>query len=278
MINSETKLIGIIGKPITHSKSPIMHNTLFSYHGLNYRYVAFNLDRENLEEAIRGIRALKFRGLNVTIPYKVDVIPYLDEIAEDAIAIGAVNTIVNDDGRLIGYNTDSDGYIRSLIEETGIALQGKKILMLGTGGAARAIGYGLVKSNIESLAIASRKELNAERLAHDIGSNNIATVSYDEIESFARNADIIINTTPVGMYPNIDNTLINSEWFNSNQIVSDIIYNPLETKLLKDAREKGATTHNGLGMFVYQGLIAFEKWTGITPDPVMMRKTVIDTL
>ena len=278
MINSETKLIGLIGDPISHSKSPIMHNTMLDKLGLNYRYLAFNVSANRLEQALDGIRALNIKGINVTIPHKVNVMKYLDDISEEAIKIGAVNTIVNQGGKLIGYNTDGEGYVRSLVEETGVSLKDKRIMLLGAGGAAKAIGYTLSMRNLGSIVIINRNLEKATELKAVIGKNvSTDSAGIDEINDYINNVDIIINTTSIGLYPNIEQSLINKELINPSHLVSDIIYNPLITKLLIDADNKGAMVHTGLGMFIYQGAIAFEKWTGVYPDTKFMRDTVIDS-
>lgn len=276
MINNETKLIGLIGHPVAHSKSPQMHNTMFDNLDLNYKYFAFDVQQNQLEQAIEGVKALNISGLNVTIPHKVNVMTYLDEISDEARAIGAVNTIVNLDGKLIGYNTDGQGYVRSLIEETGINIEGKKIIILGAGGAARAISYTLSKQLIAELIIANRNLEKAKQLQH-ILEQNVSTnvISYDEIKSYIEEVDIVVNTTSIGMHPRIDQSPINKERINSNHLISDIIYNPLETKLIKDAIQQGAQVHTGLGMFIYQAVIAFEKWTGVSPNPKVMRQSVL---
>lgn len=278
MINSEIELIGLIGNPVKHSKSPLMHNSMFDKLNLKYQYLAFNVMQNDLERAINGIKALNMKGANVTIPHKVEAMKFLDEISDEASQIGAVNTIVNHDGKLIGYNTDGEGYLKSLIGETAISLKGKKIMILGAGGAARAIAYTLSQQNIDSIIIINRNIEKAKDLKVIIESNTSTEIAeIADISKYIDNIDIIINTTSIGLYPNVDQTLIAKEWIKASHLVSDIIYNPLVTRLLADANEKGAMIHSGLGMFVYQGAIAFEKWTGIFPDTEFMRKTVIDS-
>lgn len=279
MIDSTTQLIGLIGNPIKHSKSPEMHNAMFEKLNLNYRYLAFEVEEPQLKAAINGMKALGIRGFNVTIPYKVKVMDFLDEISEQAMEIGAVNTVVNQQGKLIGYNTDGEGYVRSLLEETGIDLNNKKILILGAGGAAKAIAYSIAKYPIKKLTIYSRNISKGNLLFEALKQKTtVELIDDNQLKSLVEQSDIIINTTPVGMSPNILDSLINPKWLNEQQVVSDIIYNPLETQLLKDAKSKQATIHTGLGMFIYQGLIAFEKWTEITPDADQMRKIVMESL
>lgn len=279
MISNDRQLIGLLGSPVKHSKSPLMHNTLFEKYGLKYEYIAFNVAEGDLESATNGLRALNFVGANVTVPHKVAIIPYLDAISPEAAKIGAVNTLVNKNGRLIGYNTDGVGYLRSLAEETNVDLADKNVLLLGTGGAARAIACALSDQNIKSLTILSRDTKKAEKLLNRIGCKIPAEIAIiDEIHKYIGGADLIINATTVGMSPGVDKTLVPKELICSNQLISDIVYNPLVTRLLREANEQGATTHSGLGMFVYQGALAFEKWTGILPDINFMKETVLAAL
>jgi len=279
MINSETKIMGVIGHPIVQSKSPIMHNAMLQKLGLNMIYAAFDVEPDRLEQAILGVKAFHMPGLNVTIPHKVEVMKYLDHLSEEAQAVGAVNTIVNQNGKLIGYNTDGEGYVRSLVEETGVQLKGKKVAILGAGGAARAISHAISQHEIGQMMIVNRdieKANQLKKVIHHQVENEV--MGYDQFSAFIKEVDIIVNTTSVGMYPDLSKSLIPKKWIKPHHLVSDIIYNPLETKLLKDARLQGAKTHHGIGMFVYQGVIAFEKWTGIVPDPEWMRKVVLDSL
>ncbi|KXG44993.1 shikimate dehydrogenase [Tepidibacillus decaturensis] len=279
MVNSETGIIGLIGHPVAHSKSPQMHNASLRNLGLNDIYLAFDVKPENLKDAIQGMRALYFKGCNVTIPHKVNVIPFLDEISEEAARIGAVNTIVNKDGKLIGYNTDGEGYLRSLKEETGFQLHGKRIMILGAGGASRAISYTLSHQPIEGIVLVNRDLNKANALLNELKQTDFhKAITYHELPYEMEQVDLIINTTSIGMYPNIKETLIKKEWIQPHHLVSDIVYNPLETKLLQDAKAQGAKIHSGLGMFIYQGVIAFEKWTGITPDTNIMRRVVLDSI
>ncbi|WP_339063808.1 shikimate dehydrogenase [Tepidibacillus marianensis] len=207
--DSQTKLIGLIGHPVSHSRSPQMHNAMFKLMGLNYSYLAFDVVSEQVQQAIEAMRALKIRGLNVTIPHKVEVMKYLDQISEEAEQIGAVNTIVNQDGKLIGYNTDGEGYLRSLIEETGINLSGKRILLLGAGGAARAIGYTLSNQRIGQLHLVNRNENKAHTLKQDLEHYaEVKVFSIEQLEQAVKESDVLINTTSIGMSPNVDQSLI----------------------------------------------------------------------
>ncbi len=279
MISNERQLIGLIGSPVKQSKSPLMHNALFEKYGLKYEYIAFNVAEKDLTSAVSGLRALNFAGANITVPHKVAIIPHLDAISPEAAKIGAVNTIVNKNGRLIGYNTDGEGYLRSLLEETKYDLAGKNVLLLGAGGAARTIACVLSEQEIASLTILNRDLKRAEWLQGRIDCDFPVKIAIiDKIQEYIGAADLIINTTTVGMSPGVNKTLVPKDLIRSDQMVSDIIYNPLITRLLREAYEQGAATHSGLGMFVYQGALAFEKWTGISPDTDFMKEIVLAAL
>ncbi len=274
-IDTSTVMFGVFGDPIKHSKSPVMLNRAFRETGLNCAYAAFHVLPGQLRDAVAGIRALNFRGVNVTIPHKVEVMSYLDEIDEGARVIGAVNTIVNDGGKLIGYNTDGIGYVRSLKEEAGFSPKGKRILVIGAGGAARGVAYALALEEPAAVWIANRTADKARELARDIGVfAESAGVGLDVIEPLKDQVDLVVNTTQVGMHPNVDETPIDTSWFHPGLTVSDIVYNPLMTRLLAEAKERGANIHGGLGMFIYQGAYAFEYWTGMPAPVKAMREAV----
>ncbi len=282
VIDSQTVMYGVFGDPVKHSKSPIMLNRAFRETGLNAAYSAYHVAPERLGEAIAGIRALGFGGVNVTIPHKVEVMRYLDEIDADARAIGAVNTVVHRDGRLIGYNTDGIGYVRSLKDETGIQLAGKRILLLGAGGAARGVAYALANEQPERIWIANRTKERAIELAQAISARVPSTgIGMDELDA-AGAIDLIVNTTSSGMHPHVDELPVPLDWLERRAgidvTVSDLIYNPLETRLLSLAAGKGARTHGGLGMFINQGAYAFEYWTGIPAPVEAMSETVRSAL
>ncbi|WP_204517841.1 shikimate dehydrogenase [Brevibacillus fulvus] len=279
MITSTTKLVGLLGHPVGHSFSPLMHNAAFAEKGLPFAYAAFDVDPARIGEAIAGIRALGLRGVNVTIPHKVAVMPYLDEIDPLAAQIGAVNTIVNEQDKLIGYNTDGPGYVRSLTEETGINLQGQTVTIVGAGGAARAVAFSLAKQQVKEIRLINRSRAKAEELAEQLSAILPAVVvEAEQSKEAIANSGLLINTTSVGMYPNVADTPIAAEWLHRDLIVSDLIYNPFKTRLLALAEENGATAHSGFGMFINQGALAFELWTGLDAPAELMRKTVLDAL
>ncbi|QAY65304.1 shikimate dehydrogenase [Paenibacillus protaetiae] len=278
-IDSHTVLYGVIGDPIRHSKSPIMLNRAFRETGINGVYTAFHITEDKLADFIAGVKAMGIRGVNVTIPHKLNIMKHLDEIDPGALAIGAVNTIVNDNGRLTGYNTDGVGYVRSLKEEAMPDISGKRVLVIGAGGAARGIVYALAGERPERITIANRTIDKAEELARSFSSRaELQAIANDRLQEACGEADLVINTTSVGMYPNVQDTPVGKGWIREGAVVSDLIYNPLVTRFLKEAEESGCRIHGGLGMFVHQGAIAFEYWTG-RPAPVhAMRETVMASL
>jgi len=265
MITGKTKITGVIGHPIEHSMSPPMHNNAYKQLNMDYVYVAFHVQPEDIEKLITSAKTLGIRGLNVTIPHKTTIIPYLDEIDETAKKIGAVNTIQFKDNKAKGYNTDGIGAIKSIQEYT--TLQDKNILILGAGGASKAISFTLINENINSLTIANRTKENAEQLIENIKKQtNFTKIQYhtiNDVDEIIEDMDIIINTTPIGMYPHHEvKPPIKTDNINKNHIVMDIIYNPLETQLLKQSKENGAQTINGTSMLINQGLVSFEIFTG----------------
>ncbi|MEW6607160.1 MAG: shikimate dehydrogenase [bacterium] len=282
-INALTKIVGLIGYPIDYTLSPVMHNAAFKELNLNFVYLPFKVKPENLNLAINGLLGLNIPGANVTIPYKEMVMKYLDEFSYEAGLIGAVNTICVDDGKLIGDNTDGKGFVASLIEEMNVDPADKKVFILGAGGAARAIGFSLAKSGIKRITFMDKDVVKAETLTtqtkHHFPKLCIETVRLEdkEFEDNIKDSDILINATPCGISGN-DPVLINPDWLSSKQLVYDIIYKPVQTPLLKVAREKGCKTQNGLGMLVHQGALAFELWTGKKAPVEIMRKAVIKGL
>lgn len=275
-IDSHTVLYGVFGDPIRHSRSPIMLNRAFQESGVNGVYAAFHVKPEELGDAVRGIKALGYRGVNVTIPHKVDVMNYLDEIDEGARIVGAVNTIVNDNGKLKGFNTDGIGYVRSLKEETGIELKGKRVLVLGAGGAARGVAYALAKEGASCIYIANRTKERAIELANTIGAfTETVGLGMDELTDVVDHVEFVLNTTSAGMHPNVDELPMSLDLLRPHHLVSDLIYNPRITRFLREAEAIGARIHGGLGMFIYQGAYAFEYWTG-TPAPVEAMRQVVE--
>jgi shikimate dehydrogenase len=280
-INGKTKVCAIIGDPVEHSLSPVMHNAAFKELGLNIVYVAFKVTRNGLEGAVSGARSLGLLGLNVTMPHKSAAISYLDETDSAAKAIGAVNTVLNERGKLFGYNTDGKGAMIAL-QENGVDPEEKRMLLLGAGGAAKAIAFQAAQE-VDELVIVNRTPQKAKQLAEMInkqfgtrvkGTTLSAKVLKEELETI----DILVNATSVGMNPDVDATPVPADLLHSNLCVMDIVYNPLETKLMKDAKSTGASVISGLEMLLYQGAVAFEIWTNC-PAPVdVMKKAALDKL
>ena len=280
-VTSHTKVFCVIGYPIEHSMSPIMHNAAIRELNLDYIYLAFNILPTNLNYAVKGIRTFNIIGINVTLPFKQKIMRYLDEIEPLAKKIGAINTIKNDNGYLIGKNTDAEGGIKALLN-AGYTISGRNILLLGAGGAARALTY-IMAIHVNKIVIVNRNEKRASKLSNEIKSNfgiNIEAKKMinNVLKDESKKADIIINTTPIGMFPNMDNTPIPTEFLHKDLIVYDIVYNPLETKLIKDANEIGCKTLRGIDMLVNQGALAFEWWTNRKPNIRLMKEKVIEFL
>ena len=283
LISGKIRVCGIIGDPIGHSMSPVIHNAAFEKMGIDYLYVPFRVKKEALGEAIQGMRALNIRGLSVTIPHKVTVIPFLDELDPLAERIGAVNTIVNDDGVLRGYNTDATGFLQTLLERGGEP-EKKNVVILGAGGASRAISFILAERGAHLVILNRLLELDwAEELASRI--SQIFTKEVEALELNEENlakvlekADIVVNATSVGMSPNIDETPIPAKLLKPGLIVFDIVYNPIKTRLLREAEAAGAKTISGFNMFVWQGVLAFELWTGMKAPVKLMREEAIKGL
>jgi len=283
MITSRTKLCGLIGDPVEHTLSPAMHNAAIEYLGLDYVYLAFRVNKTGLAAAIQGMKALGMRGLNVTIPHKVSIIPFLDELDGLAKDIGAVNTIVNDSGKLKGYNTDSGGFMQALLK-AGISLQGKRVVLLGAGGAARAAGFALAQKDSRLTILNRKEELDqaealARRLSQTIGSEAIALeLSEANLRAALRPAHLLVNATSVGMSPKIDETPVPQKLLRPTLKVFDIVYSPLKTRLLREAEAQGCQTISGLEMLVEQGALALELWTGEKAPADIMREAALAAL
>ncbi|MBM7584757.1 shikimate dehydrogenase [Bacillus pakistanensis] len=269
------KLYGVIGDPIEHSMSPIMHNDAFKQLNLDAYYHPFHVNREDIGSAVKGMKALGIRGFNVTIPHKSSIIPFLDGIDPLAQAIGAVNTVVLEEGEYIGYNTDGLGFLKGLEEECPFSIEKKKVMMIGAGGAARAIFYTLASSGIEKIDIVNRTVQKGEQIINECPyPTNSKVLNLSEGSLKMNDYDIIIQTTSIGMYPYINESPISLEFLSKQVFISDIIYNPFNTRLLIEASSKSCSGQNGLAMFVNQGALAFKKWTGVLPDTDRMKNIV----
>ena len=283
MILGKTNICGLIGDPIGHSVSPVMHNAAFNKLGLDYIYLPFRVGAENLARAIDGVKALNIRGFNVTIPHKVAVIPLLDELELLAEKTGAVNTIVNDKGHLKGYNTDAAGFLKSLLER-GVEPRGKKVVVLGAGGASRTISFTLAEGGAEIVILNRKLEMDwAVELAGSISRFSIKEaealeLNDDNLSSALKAADILVNATSIGMSPDINRSPVPAGQLHPGLVVFDVVYNPLKTRLLAEAEAAGAETISGIEMLVWQGALAFELWTGASAPIYIMKAEAIKAL
>ncbi len=279
-INAHTQFCGVIGNPVEHSLSPAIHNAAFQKLGLNFIYLAFRV--EVIGDAIKGLRALgNFRGASVTIPHKVAAVPFLDAIDPTASRIGAINTIVAAGGTLTGYNTDATGALRAL-REGGVALKGKRVVMLGSGGAARAVAFALgAEIGIDRLAILGIDSQERTALTRDLRAKTgiiVQESSLDEgaLQRVLPDSHLLIHCTPVGMSPNVHETPVPATLLHAGLTVMDIVYNPRDTRLLKDARAAGCRTIPGLEMFLYQAAAQFDLWTN-QPAPTDVMRAVMES-
>lgn len=281
-INPNTQYLGLFGNPVAHSLSPLLHNYILQKMGCNYIYLPFAVPRERLKDAVNAIRSLNFRGVNVTIPHKEAVIPFLDDISPEAAACGAVNVICNENGRLQGYNTDGAGFIASL-QETEVALQGRA-LFIGAGGAARSLAVSLAAQGISQLDFIDIDLPRAQALvSSQVWPADIVTRAYpmseEKFTELASLSNIIINCTPVGMYPDTDKSPVATlDMLQPETVVCDIIYNPLNTSFLAMGQTQGLKTINGLSMFVHQAALSLEIWLGIKPPLQPMKEVLLREL
>ncbi len=279
-ITARTRLVGLLGWPVSHSVSPYMHNAAFAALGMDWRYLPLPAPPARVGEAVLGLRALGFRGANVTVPHKQAVIPFLDELSPAAAAIGAVNTIcVEENGALLGENTDAAGFVADL-QGHGVELAGKRALVLGAGGSARAVVYGLAQAGCRSIAILNRTLHRAEELAQAMQAHfpqvHISAHPFPQaVEEVNAQADLVVNCTSLGMTPHTEGLPWDEDaLFRPQQVVYDLVYNPSATRLLQIAAADGARAIGGMGMLVHQGAIAFQRWTGEAPPIPVMRQAV----
>ncbi|MFW6273464.1 MAG: shikimate dehydrogenase [Halanaerobium sp.] len=269
--DSETKLYGLLGKSLSHSISPSLHNNGFRDLGINAIYLMLETRDQDLGEYITSLKNLGFAGWNVTIPHKESIIPYLNGFSSLARAAGAVNTVLNRRGRLTGYNTDVIGFQRQ-VEEAGFKVKDKRAVVIGAGGAARAVIAAMVQLDLKDITIINRTVENAKELAElfreENAKQNFGFCSLEEQEyaDVLKAADLVVDTTPVGMYSNdIKNIVINPDYLHEKQLVIDLVYNPLKTKILKEAEKRGAQIGNGLPTLIYQAEASFKLWTQEMP-------------
>ncbi|MEA4849733.1 MAG: shikimate dehydrogenase [Clostridiaceae bacterium] len=267
-IKGTTSLAGLLGYPVKHSKSPQMHNTAFEALNLDCVYMAFEVEDGHIKEAVDALKVLNAIGFNVTMPHKNKVVELLDEVSENVKIIGSVNTVKNEKGKLIGYNTDGMGFIKAL-QEAGVDFRDKKIVMAGAGGAARAVAIQLAFDGAGEVVIFNRTLSSAEKIVNTINSNipscrgRALEINEAVLKEELKDAAVLVNCTSLGMKNSIDQSIVSApETLHKGLFVADIIYDPSKTKLLSIAEEAGCKTMNGLGMLIWQGAIAFKIWTG----------------
>jgi shikimate dehydrogenase len=268
MINGHTKIFGILGRPVAHSLSPAMHNAACRHLGVNAVYVAFPVT--DLAQAVSGLRGLGIGGVSVTIPFKEEIIPLIDELNTQAARIGAVNTVVNRDGWLTGYNTDWLGAVTALTAK--ISLKGRHVLILGAGGASRAIAFGVFHKGGQ-VTLTDLDAARAAALARDLGAAAISPEALDRCP-----ATILVNATPVGMTPDLDGIPIAPDLLGRFQVVMDIVYQPLATRLLQEAAARGAATIDGLQMLIHQATAQFELFTGLDAPAEVMAQAAYEAI
>ena len=289
MVDGKTKILGVIGDPIEHTFSPAMHNAGLNALNLNYIYLPFHVKAQRLSAAIEGAKALGIQGLNVTIPHKQDIIDSLDEIDAVAEMIGAVNTVqfnCNGDEILTkGFNTDGYGCVRAIEEKASV--KDKKVTITGAGGASRAVAFQIANSGISELSLLNRNADKAESLANDLKTNlgtididiNINAYDLDDLKRELDSSDIFIDTTPIGMFPNVDyKSIASADMLHEDLVVNDIVYTPMETSLIKEAKKANAEVVYGYKMLLYQGIRSFEIWLGQEAPVDVMEKALLDVL
>ncbi|MDG2168638.1 MAG: shikimate dehydrogenase [Opitutales bacterium] len=276
--NYKVDLVGVFGHPVSENPTVLMIESAFRELGLNWRYVNFEVLPQDLEAAVAGLRAMNFKGINLTIPHKVEVLQYLDEIAPDAKLMGAVNTVRREGDRLIGENTDGKGFLRSIQEDAGIDPAGKRIVFLGAGGAARAMTVEMALAGAENIIIVNRSAERGEslvQLLNDQAPAEAQFVPWDQTFSIPEGTDVLVNSTSIGLYPNVDDRPdVDYDSITSSMVACDVIPNPPNTPFLQEAEKRGAKTLDGLGMLVGQGAIGLKMWTGHDAPVSVMRKAL----
>lgn len=281
-IRSTSQVLGVIGDPIAHSFSPDMHNAAIEALGIDFCYVAFHVLSPNVGDAMRGVRGFQIRGVNVTIPHKLSVMEHMDRISEEALAVGAVNTISNEDGELVGYNTDVYGVLTALERVAGVSTLPAHCVVLGAGGASRAVVYALGTQNeVDRVTILNRTVKRAEALAEDMAKITGKQISVAPMEADTQvrvfaDAELVVNTTSLGMHPYVDaSPLLNVKAVHPDLVLYDTVFNPLETRLMREFQAAGAPAYGGLDMLVFQGARSFAIWTGLEPPTHVMKEVVV---
>jgi shikimate dehydrogenase len=273
--NYKADLVGVFGHPVAENPTIVMQEAAFRQLNLNWRYLTIEVRPEYLADAMQGLRAFNMRGINLTIPHKVSVLPYLDEISSAAKLMGAVNTVINKNNRLLGENTDGKGFLRSLVEEAGVNPSGKRVVLIGAGGAARAIAVELALAGASEITVLNRSAPRGQDLVALLNTKTGVTadfVLWDKEYFVPADCDVLINATSIGLSPdtNVKPRLVYSSLLDS-MVVCDVVPNPPNTLFLSEAQQRGARTLDGLGMLVYQGAIGFKLWTGLDAPITVMR-------
>lgn len=281
-IGTSTQICAVIGNPVAHSLSPAIHNAAFAKLNLDFVYVAYRV--EDLKSALAGMRALEnFRGMSITIPHKIEAMAHVDEIAAVDRAIGSINTVINEQGKLIGLGTDGPGALKAMLDAD-VEIDDKNILILGSGGAARAIAFTLArKTRLGELSILDIDQTLLGPLTADLKAGTDTVIRSElltdnSLAAAMERADVIIHCTPVGMHPNQNASLIPAALFQPQQVVFDIVYTPLETKMLAQAKARGLKVISGVDMFVNQAVLQFERFTGVDAPVEVMRQVVMEKL
>jgi shikimate dehydrogenase len=278
--NYKAELVGVFGHPVAENPTIVMQEAAFQELGLNWRYLTIEVYPEDLAEAIKGMRAFNMRGINLTIPHKVEVLKYLDEVAEDAQLMGAVNTVRREGDKLIGENTDGKGFLHSLREDAQEDPAGKRIVVLGAGGAARAITVELALARAAHLTVVNRSAERGQTLVNLLNEKTPVTaefVQWDDVYTLPADTDVLVNATSIGLYPDVTaKPDLDYDTITASMIVCDVIPNPPHTPFLKQAEARGARTLDGLGMLVYQGAIGFKMWTGLDAPVEVMHQALAE--
>ena len=280
--NFRAELVGVLGQPVDENPTGVMQEAAFAAAGLNWRYVTMEVAPPGLADAMRGLRALGFRGINLTIPHKTAVLEHLDQLSEQARIIGAVNTVRREGDRLVGENTDGQGFLRGLRQDAGVDPAGKRIVLLGAGGAARAIATELLLAYAAEIVVVNRGLERGEAMVRDLSAKTAGPIRFEPWgESYrpSSGADVLVNATSIGLFPDVDaSPPVDLSGLRSDALVADAVFNPPETRLLAKARLRDLRVLDGLSMLVYQGTIGFQMWTGQDPDEAVMKRALAEAL
>lgn len=280
--NYKAELVGVFGQPVAENPTGVMQEAAFAAAGLNWRYLTVEVPPERLADAVRGMRAFGMQGINLTIPHKVAIMPYLDAIAPDAQIIGAVNTVRREGDRYIGENTDGKGFLRGVREDAGVDPKGKRVVMLGAGGAARAVATELALAGASRIAIVNRTVQRGAAMVDDLRANtgaDVQFVAWEGTYAVPADTDIFVNATSIGLYPDVDAMPdVDLGAARAGMLVCDVVFNPPETPLVKAAKARGLPVLDGLSMLVYQGVIGFELWTGQRASEAVMKQALREAL